>query len=183
MNRRKFLQAVGFAIVAFFGRSSVVGAQIHVLNPNLQKKAQNIGRNLVQSNNPSFSDLDDLVAVTRPADIIEALFIVFRESINAMNEDMQYFIEQIKKYNALREIYRDYLRKLRNTFGNKREKCTPANAIRTIDGLERVRGNVEQEAKKILKEKQPSYEVQFLLYSLERDRKVLNKARSIYMSL
>ena len=74
--------------------------------------------------------------------IMEALFLVFKESIDEMNEDKQYFLEKMKMHNEVAEAMGDYLRELNNAMneggGSKDEEPDPETTTRIVGGVQRA---------------------------------------------
>ena len=102
MKRKKFLQAAGAAIATFISQSSVFATEgatfrrVTRLSPTQHSQAQSIGKQLVRSRSLSFSALNNFVARTPSSNVMAVLFLVFRESIEATNEDKKYFPYEIK---------------------------------------------------------------------------------------
>lgn len=74
--------------------------------------------------------------------IMETLFMVFRESIEEMNEDKQYFLEKLKMYNDMGEELSEYLKELNDVMneggGSKDEEPDPESAAQIVKGINRA---------------------------------------------
>jgi hypothetical protein len=78
--------------------------------------------------------------VDRAVGIMDTLFAVFRESIEDMNEDMQYFAQKLKMYNDIGEALSNYLSGLVDVMneggGSKTEEPDTETATRIVRGIE-----------------------------------------------
>ncbi|RLB57743.1 MAG: hypothetical protein DRI90_17640 [Deltaproteobacteria bacterium] len=195
-NRRVLLQYAVTAGAALALQPSKASAEQRVRPPGLpankKRKARRIGNQLVRSKTLAFKELDQLVSQTPRGDIVSTLFVVFRESIEQTNEDKLQWLSKLKQLNDISEALGDYLKGLCDglnidTDGKAKakgedNKCTPAGAADLAARLERARRRLEGAIRKAGKRKLDP-PAKLMLASLDRDRRLLVKAKSIYSRL
>ena len=59
-----------------------------------------------------------LKQVSVTSDVLTTLFMVFRESVVQMNDNMEYWIDKLLLYNRLGEVISDHLKELTDVLGD-----------------------------------------------------------------
>jgi len=161
------------------------------LTPGIRAEAAEIGRGLVRSGSDAqLSSFTRRIQAENPhGNIMEVLFLVFRESIEATNEDKKYFLEKLKKYNDMGEALSDYLSQLMDEAGDIGRLaaaegrgggsggCGADDVNEATNRLDHAASQVEAQIAKLPAEARSSSDVQQLARSLRRDRQLIALAR------
>lgn len=164
------------------------------LAPGIRAEAAEIGRGLVRSGSDAQlgSFMRRIQAENPHGNIMEVLFLVFRESIEATNEDKKYFLEKLKMYNDMSEALSDYLSQLMDEAGDIGRRaaaegrgggsgsnggCGADDVNETTIRLDHAASQVEAQIAKLPPEARSSSDVQQLSRSLRRDRQLIALAR------